>query len=42
VILDVPVEQFAQKVLSQHYIVLYGDLSLEIVELCRLLDIALY
>ena len=41
VILDVPVEDFAQKVMSQHYIVLYGDVSQEIAELCRLLDIRL-
>ena len=41
VILDVPVEGFAQKVMSQHYIVLYGDVSQEIAELCRLLDIRL-
>jgi len=41
VILDVPVEDFAQKVMSQHYIVVYGDVSREIAELCRLLDIRL-
>ena len=39
VILDGPVEEFAEKVLSQHYIVLYGDVSAEITELCRLLDV---
>ena len=39
VILDGSVEEFAQKVLSQHYIVLYGDVTVEITELCRLLDI---
>jgi len=37
----VPVEDFAQKVMSQHYIVLYGDVSQEIAELCWLLDIRL-
>jgi len=39
VILDVPVEDFAQKVLSQHYIIAYGDVTGEISELCRLLHI---
>jgi L-fucose isomerase-like protein len=39
VILDEPVEEFAQKVLSQHYIVLYGDVTADIHELCGLLDI---
>jgi L-fucose isomerase-like protein len=39
VILDGSVEEFAQKVLSQHYIVLYGDVTEEVTELCRLLDI---
>jgi len=39
VILDTPVEAFAQKVLSQHYIVAYGDVTGEISELCRLLHI---
>jgi L-fucose isomerase-like protein len=39
VILDGSVEEFAQKVLSQHYIVLYGDVTGEVAELCRLLDI---
>ncbi len=41
VILDVPVEDFAQKVMSQHYIVAYGDRADELAELCRLLGVAL-
>jgi L-fucose isomerase-like protein len=39
VILDTPVEDFAQKVLSQHYIVAWGDVTGEIAELCRLLGV---
>jgi L-fucose isomerase-like protein len=39
---DIPVEQFAQKVLSQHYILAYGDISRELMDLCRLLGIAMY
>jgi L-fucose isomerase-like protein len=39
VILDTPVEDFAQKVLSQHYIVAWGDVSAEMAELCRLLGV---
>jgi L-fucose isomerase-like protein len=41
IILDEPVERFAQKVLSQHYILLYGDATAEIRELCRLLGVGL-
>ena len=41
VILDGGVEDFAQKVLSQHYIVAYGDRVDEVSELCRLLGVAL-
>jgi L-fucose isomerase-like protein len=41
IILDEPVERFAQKVLSQHYILLYGDTTAEIRELCRLLGVEL-
>ena len=41
VILDGSVEDFAQKVMSQHYIVAYGDRVDEVAELCRLLGIAL-
>jgi len=40
VILDTPVEDFAQKVLSQHYILAYGDVTGELEELCRLLGVA--
>ena len=39
IILDTPVEEFAQKVLSQHYILSYGDATVEIRELCGLLGI---
>jgi L-fucose isomerase-like protein len=39
VILDSPVEDFAQKVLSQHYFIAYGDVTAEIEELCRLLGV---
>jgi L-fucose isomerase-like protein len=39
VVLDSPVEQFAQKVLSQHYILAYGDVTTEVTELCRLLGV---
>lgn len=39
VILDAPVEDFAQKVLGQHYILVYGDLSGQLSSLCRLLGI---
>ena len=39
---DIPVEEFAQKVLSQHYIVAYGDITQELTDLCRLLDIGMY
>lgn len=39
VILDVPVEEFAQKVLSQHYIITYGDHTEIIKDLCRILNI---
>lgn len=39
VVLDGPVEEFAQRVMSQHYFVVYGDATAEIAELCRLLGI---
>jgi L-fucose isomerase-like protein len=39
IILDTPVEEFAQKVLSQHYILAYGDWTAELTDLCRLLGI---
>jgi len=37
--LDSPVEDFADKVLSQHYILSYGDNTGVIKDLCKLLDI---
>jgi L-fucose isomerase-like protein len=40
VILDGSVDDFAQKVMSQHYIVIYGDATGEIKELCGLLGVA--
>jgi L-fucose isomerase-like protein len=40
VILDGSVEEFAQKVMSQHYMVAYGDRVEEVTELCRLLGVA--
>ncbi|MGQ9573202.1 MAG: hypothetical protein ACUVV3_08475 [Dehalococcoidia bacterium] len=39
IILDEPVRAFAQKVLSQHYILAYGDHTGQLVDLCRLLGI---
>jgi L-fucose isomerase-like protein len=39
VILDSPVEDFAQKVLGQHYILAYGDHRLSLIDLCKLLGI---
>jgi L-fucose isomerase-like protein len=39
IILDDPVEGFAQKVLSQHYIVAYGDQRSRLADLCQLLGI---
>jgi L-fucose isomerase-like protein len=39
VILDTPVEEFADQVLSQHYIVAYGDHTRPLRDLCRLLGI---
>ncbi len=39
IILDTPVEDFAEKVLSQHYILSYGDNTKEYTELCSLLQI---
>jgi len=37
--LNIPVEDFAQKITSQHYFVIYGDYREEIKDLCKLLDI---
>ncbi len=42
VILDTPVEEFARKVLSQHYIVAYGDQAPLLREFASLAGIALY
>jgi L-fucose isomerase-like protein len=39
--LDVPIEEFAQKIASQHYFVIYGDHREEIRDLCKVLDIEL-
>ena len=39
VILDGRVEDFAQMVMSQHYIIAYGDATAEVRELCGLLGI---
>lgn len=39
IILDTPVEEFAQQVLSQHYIISYGDNTGLFADLCGLLDI---
>jgi L-fucose isomerase-like protein len=38
-ILDSPVEAFAQKVLGQHYIIAYGDHRQSLVDLCQMLGI---
>src|SRR5512142_2822972 len=37
VILDTPVDDLAQKVLGQHYILAYGDWRAQLVDLCNLL-----
>ncbi len=37
VILDSPVEEFAQKVCGQHYILAHGDIRQQLLDLCRLL-----
>ncbi|MDR3644577.1 MAG: hypothetical protein P4M02_05835 [Clostridia bacterium] len=37
--LDMPVEQFAQNVMSQHYIVTYGDNLAVMKDLCRILGV---
>jgi L-fucose isomerase-like protein len=39
VILDVPMEKFAEKVLSQHYVISYGDNTGSLMDLCSILDI---
>jgi L-fucose isomerase-like protein len=42
IILDVPVEDFAEKVASQHYILSYGDNTELFKDICKLLDIEIY
>ena len=37
---DGTVEDFAQKVMGQHYIIAYGDHRRQLTDLCRMLDIA--
>jgi hypothetical protein len=39
IILDGPVGDFARKVLSQHYILAYGDHRDQIIDLCGLLGV---
>jgi hypothetical protein len=39
VILDTPVEEFAEQVLGQHYILAYGDCKAQLQTLCKLLAI---
>ena len=39
IILDIPVENFAQKVLSQHYIIAHGDYRNQLIDFCWLLGI---
>jgi L-fucose isomerase-like protein len=39
IVLDTPVGDFAQKVLSQHYILAYGDHRSQLIDFCRLLGI---
>jgi L-fucose isomerase-like protein len=41
VILDIPVDEFAQKVMGQHYIIAYGDWRSQVRSLCALLGIEL-
>lgn len=42
IILDTPVEEFADKVLSQHYIICYGDHSQIMKDYCKIAGIDLY
>ncbi len=42
IVLDSPVEEFAEKVLSQHYIISYGDNRELFKDFCRILDIDMY
>jgi len=39
VILDTPVDDFAQQVMGQHYIVTYGDNTEVLKDICKLMDI---
>ncbi|OHD72619.1 MAG: hypothetical protein A2177_02440 [Spirochaetes bacterium RBG_13_68_11] len=39
IVLDVPVERFAQRVMSQHYFLVYGDATAEVADLCGLLGV---
>jgi L-fucose isomerase-like protein len=39
VLLDSPIEDFTQNVMSQHYILSYGDNTQKYIDLCNLLDI---
>jgi L-fucose isomerase-like protein len=39
---DIVMDEFAQKVLSQHYILAYGDITRELTDLCKLLGIEMY
>jgi L-fucose isomerase-like protein len=39
IILDTPVEPFIQQVLSQHYIISYGDNTAALADLCRILGV---
>jgi len=38
--LDEPMDVFARKVLSQHYIISYGDNTEALADLCRIIDIS--
>jgi len=42
VILDRPVEQFAEEVLAQHYILVYGDYRPQLKDFCNLVGISYY
>jgi L-fucose isomerase-like protein len=41
IVLDIPVEDFADEVMSQHYIITYGDNADVLKNICKLLDIAI-
>lgn len=42
VVLDSPVEEFAEKVIAQHYIISYGDNTALFKDFCRIHDIDMY